>query len=321
MKNYVLKRLLMVLPVMFGVIVIVFLIKAITPGDPVVSMLGPESTAEERDALREELGLNDSLGTQFVRYIGDLFHLDLGKSYKSGQPIMEELSRRLPTSLLITFGAIFLGMATGVPLGVLSALKQYSWIDNLILCITMALISIPSFCLGLVLIYIFSVELHILPAFGVQSWTGYILPVVVISAATSANYARVTRSSMLEVIRQDYVRTARAKGQTERVIVIRHILRNALVPVVNTLGNQIGVQLGGAIVVETVFGIPGIGKYISDAIMARDYPVVQGGVLLLALIFTVVNVLIDLLYVFVDPRLKKTFANEGSKRKGVSKNG
>lgn len=316
MIKYVIKRILMLIPIMLGVMIIIFALKVVTPGDPVDQILGEQATEEQKEEKREELGLNDPVVVQFINYVGGVIRLDFGESYRTGEPVVQELLPRLEISVIICFGAVAIGAVIGVILGIISALKKYTWIDSLVLAISMFFTSIPQFCVALVLIYIFSVTLGILPATGIDTPAGYILPMVVIGLGSLSNYTRITRSSMLEVISQDYIRTARAKGQTEGKIISSHALRNALIPVAASIGNQLGHQLGGALIIETVFGIPGVGKYISDAIIARNYPSVLGGVLLLAFIFTVVNLLVDISFLIIDPRLKKTLiSTKPSKRK------
>lgn len=313
MLKYIIKRVLMLIPIMLGVMVIVFALKVITPGDPVDQILGEDATEEQREEKREELGLNDPVIVQFFDYAAGVVRLDFGESYRTGGPVLSELLPRLQVSLVICVGAVAVGAVIGVVLGILSALKKYTWVDSLVLTISMFFTSIPSFCVALVLIYIFSVTLGWLPATGIESPAGFILPMVVVGLHSLSNYTRITRSSMLEVISQDYIRTARAKGQKEGVIVRRHAMRNAMIPVAAAIGNQLGHQLGGALIIETVFGIPGVGKYISDAIIARNYPSVLGGVLLLAFIFTMVNLLVDISFLVIDPRLKKTLISGNAK--------
>lgn len=316
MLKYVIKRILMLIPVMLGVIVIVFVLKAVTPGDPIDQILGADATEEQREAKREELGLNDPLIVQFGNYLwGIITRGDLGTSYKSNQPVLTELLTRFPVTIILALGSVLLGILLGIPLGVISATKQYSWADSSILVVSMAAVSMPSFWLALLCILLFAVKLNWLPASGIESPLGWILPICVVGLNTMSGITRITRSSMLEVIRQDYVRTARAKGQKERVIVVHHALRSALIPIIANIGNQIGVQLGGALTIEAVFGLPGIGQYVVSAIGARNFPAVQGGVIILAFTFTIVNLLVDLAYTVVDPRMKAEFSSSKPKRK------
>jgi len=319
MLKFTIKRLLMLIPIMLGVLVIVFCIRAITPGNP-AEMLLPETATEEQIAQKEaELGLDKPLPIQFLYYIGNVITGDLGTSYVTGQPIMEEILNRLPTTIAVCFGAVLLGILLGVPLGILSAQHPYSVLDSIILVISMIARTIPGFCLAFLFISLFAVELNWLPSYGVTSPAGYVLPMMTIGLGSMANYTRLTRSSMLEVVRQDYIRTARAKGQSEGKIVFGHALRNAAIPIVASIGNQVGHQLGGALIIETVFGIPGIGKYIGDAISARNFPAIQGGVLTLAIIFTVVNLLVDLSFTVINPRLKTSIITSGSRMKTNAK--
>lgn len=322
MAKYIFKRVLMLIPIMLGVMVIIFALKVVTPGDPVVDILGDQATEEQKDAKREELGLNDPIVIQFFNYVkGIVTKGDFGDSYRTGEPVLAELLPRLKISITICFGAVLIGAAVGVTLGVISALKKYTWIDSLVLTISMFFTSIPQFCVALLLIYLFSVTLGWLPSNGIDTAAGYVLPMVVIGLHSLSNYTRITRSSMLEVIGQDYIRTARAKGQTESKITTRHAMRNAMIPVAAAIGNQMGHQLGGALIIETVFGIPGVGKYISDAIIARNYPSVLGGVLLLAFMFTLVNLIVDISFLVIDPRLKKSLISAGSRPRKLAAQG
>ena len=309
MTRYVIKRLLMTIPVMLGVILIAFVIRAITPGDPVDALLPEIATEEQRVELREELGLNNPLPVQFVDYVLDVFSGDLGTSYRTKQPVLEELLSRLSTTAVICFGAVAIGFMLGVPLGVYSAVRQYTWVDSVILVFSMIARSMPGFCLSFLLISLFAVQLNWLPAVGLSSWKGYVMPMFVVGIGSMAEYTRITRSSMLEVIRADYIRTAQAKGQGESNILWSHAFRNAAVPIVATVGNQVGRQLGGALIIENVFGIPGVGKYIGDAVAQRNFPSVQGGLVFLAFIFCVVNLLVDLSFTVINPRLKSVIVN------------
>ncbi len=309
MARYIIKRILWVIPIMLGVIIIVFCLRAITPGSPVDQLLGEMATEEQRIELEHQLGLDQPLLQQFFIYVKGVLQGDLGTSYTTHMPVLQELLNRLPTTVIVCFGAVLIGTLLGIPLGVLSAQKQYTWTDSVILVVSMITHSIPNFCTALVLIMIFAVQLHILPAVGISDPRGYILPMVTIGLNCMADYTRITRTSMLEVIRQDYVRTARAKGQTEGMIVWSHELRNAAIPIAASVGNQVGRQLGGALIIETVFGVPGIGKYIGDAVTARNYPAIQGGVIFLAFIFCMVNLIVDISFTVINPQLKTTIIN------------
>ncbi|NCB62125.1 MAG: ABC transporter permease [Clostridia bacterium] len=314
MLKYIGKRLLMLIPVMLGVTFIIFAMLALTPGDPAVQILGTDATPEQIEELREELGLNDPFILRYVRYVWDALHGDLGTSYVTKQPVAKELMERFPTTLLLAVLCTMVGAVIGIILGIVSAVKQYTIFDNISRVLALAGISIPSFWLGLMLIILFAVNLQWLPSSGFYGPRYWILPSITVGLVQAATVMRQTRSSMLEVVRQDYIRTARAKGQTELKIIISHALPNALIPIITVLGIQFGHGLGGAIISEQIFSIPGIGKFMVDAINARNYPVVQGGVLMIAITFSLVNLLIDLLYAFIDPRIKSLYAAKKQKK-------
>ena len=314
MVKYIVKRLLLLIPIILGVSAIIFTLKTLTPGDPARQILGNDATEEQIQAKREELGLNDPAVVQYVRYIGGIIHGDFGESYRTGEPVLSEIVPRLATSAKITLGAVAIGAILGVLLDIISALKKYTWVDSLVLVISMFFQSVPEFVVALVLIMIFAVNLHILPATGIDSIKGYILPMVTIGLASVASYTRITRSSMLEVLSEDYIRTARAKGQTEGNITFHHALRNAMIPVAQSVGTSLGNSIGGGMVLETVFGVPGVGKYIVDSITQRNYPSVLGGALIIAIVLTVINLLVDISFVMIDPRLKTTIISGGAKK-------
>ena len=315
MLKYVLKRLVLLIPILIGVSIIIFALKAITPGDPARQILGNQATEEQIQAKRDELGLNDPIVVQYIHYVGNIvLHGDFGNSYRTGDPVLSEIAPRLWTSAKITIGAVIIGAVVGVVLGIISALKKYTWIDSLVLVISMFFQSVPEFVVGLVLIMIFAVSLHLLPATGIESAKGYIMPMLCIGLSSVASYTRITRSSMLEVLSEDYIRTARAKGQTEGNITYHHALRNAMIPVAQSIGTNLGNAIGGGMVLETVFGVPGVGKYIVDSITARNYPCVLGGALVIAFVLTIINLLVDISFVLIDPRLKTTIMSSGAKK-------
>lgn len=313
MLKFILKRLVVMVPVLLGVTFIVFSMMYITDGDPARMMLGDLATEEEVAALRDEMGLNDPFLTRYVNYLKGLAHGDLGISYSTRQPVSKAISERLPATIKLAFLSCLFAMVIGIPIGIISAVRQYSIVDSAARIISLLGISLPNFWLALLLMLFFSVKLGWLPPSGLYGPEYYIMPMISISAVSLATFARTTRSSMLEVIRQDYIRTARAKGQNEWVVVFRHALRNALIPIITIVGVQFATALGGAVVNEQVFGIPGLGKLMVDSIKARDFPVVQGGVLIIALMFSLLNLLIDLLYAFVDPRIKSQYVKAGQK--------
>ena len=282
-------------------------------------ILPADAPEEERQAKRDELGLNDPIIVQFGNYVkGIVTKLDFGTSYKTNQPVSQELMQRFPITVMLAIGSVILGTLLAIPLGIVSAIKQYTWVDSLVLVISMLAVSIPSFWFALMCLSLFSVQLGVLPAIYDGSLRSWIMPVVVIALAAMSGLTRITRSSMLEVIRSDYIRTARAKGQAEGKIIMRHAFRNALIPILAAVGNSLGAQLGGALIIETIFGMPGIGKYITDAISQRNFPAVQGGVILLAFVFTLVNLLVDVSYTFVDPRLKGTIITRSRRSRKAS---
>ncbi len=320
MIAYIIKRILWLIPILLGVITIVFIITALTPGDPVDQIVGVNASEEVREATRESLGLNDPLWERWFNYIvGLVTRGDLGTSYQTGRPISEELSGRLVVSITLAFSSVGLGVLIGIPLGVISAVKQYTFVDSSILTLSLLALSMPSFWLALLLMLLFSVNLQWLPPTGIADPLGWVLPIAVIGFATMSSIVRITRSSMLEVMRQDYIRTARAKGQNEKIVITRHMLRNALIPVLTSIGSNVGTQLGGAVAIEAIFAVPGIGNYIVTAINARNYPAIEGGILVLAIVFTLVNLVVDLAYVVVDPRLKTTLTAKKGKKGQLKK--
>jgi len=315
MLKYIIKRILLLIPILLGVSAIIFILKTVTPGDPARQILGNSATEEQVQEKREELGLNDPVIVQYVRYIKNIVTKgDFGDSYRTGEPVLSEILPRLGTSGIITIGAVAIGAIIGIILGVISALKKYTWIDSLVLVISMFFQSVPEFVVALVLIMIFAVNLHLLPATGITSAKGFILPMLCIGLSSVASYTRITRSSMLEVLGEDYIRTARAKGQTENNITYHHALRNAMIPVAQSIGTSLGNSIGGGMVIETVFGVPGVGKYIVDSITQRNYPSVLGGALIIAIVLTLINLVVDISFVLIDPRLKTTIIASGSKK-------
>jgi len=314
--KYILKRVLYLIPVLLGVTFIVFTMMYFTPGDPARILLGESAPQEDVDKLREEMGIDRPYIEQFTSYVWGVFtRFDFGTSYVSRTPVIKDLLARFPTTALVGLLSVILAVLIGVPAGIISAIKQYSVFDHGATVIALLGVSMPNFWQGLMSVLIFSVWLHWLPASGFYGPEYWVLPVLTIGTSTAAIIMRMTRSSMLEVIRQDYIRTARAKGQTEYKVVMRHALKNALIPIITVIGLQIGYLLGGSLLAETVFSIPGIGKLLVDSIKRRDYPMVQAGVLFIAFTFSIVNLMVDILYAFTDPRIKSQYR---SKKKGES---
>ncbi len=308
MLRYLLRRLLMLIPVLIGVAFIVFSLLYFTPGDPARMALGEDAPAEAVEQFRINYGLNDPFLVQFGRYCKNaLLHGDIGRSYTTKAPVSEELGGRLPITLRLATYAVILGMAVGIPFGVICAVRQYSFFDSLSMILALLAISMPNFWMGVLLILLFSVRLDWLPPSGFRTFSEMVMPVFTLSTGTLAVLTRMTRSSMLEVIRADYIRTARAKGQSELLVVLKHALPNAMIPVLTTIGIQFGNLLGGSILTESIFSIPGVGRLMVDSIKMRDYPIVQGGVLYIALVFCAMNLAVDLLYGLVDPRIKARY--------------
>jgi len=302
--KYIIKRILYMIPVMLIIIVIVFTLLYINPGDPSLSMLGEYATPEAIEKIHEELGLDDPYLVQLGNYFLKLLRGDLGISYRSKRPVMDEIFARYPVTLKLTFGSTVLGIIIGIIIGIISAVRQYSVVDKVGTMISLFGVSAPSFWLAMVLVLFFSVNLRWLPATGSYSIKHWILPIFTMGLQTSAYIMRMTRSSMLEVIRQDYIRTAKAKGQSDLIIIIRHALRNALLPIITVIGIKITGLLAGSVLVETVFALPGLGRFIIGSVGYKDYPAVQGGVLCIALSCVVINLIVDVIYCFVDPRIK-----------------
>lgn len=308
MGKYILKRILQMIPVLLGVIIVVFTILYLTPGDAAQTMLGTSATEAELAAMRAKLGTDQPYIIQLGRYVKNLvLHGDFGTSWITGRSVTTELLERFPVTMKLAALSIVIAVVVGILTGVISAVKQYSSFDNVAQVFGLIGVSIPSFWLALMLIIIFSVNLKWLPSSGLDSAKSYVLPAVALGLASAAMIMRMTRSSMLDVVRQDYIRTARAKGQKEWVVVTKHALKNALIPIITVVGLQFGGLLGGSIAIESIFSIPGIGKFSVEAIKARNMPAVQGSVLMVAIAFCTINLVIDILYSFVDPRIRSTY--------------
>ena len=305
----------MMLPVLLGISFVIFTMMYFTPGDPARMLLGERAEESVVEELREDMGLNEPFLVRYGTYIkGIVTEGDFGISYSTKRPVLEEILDRFPTTLLLATLSITLALLIGIVAGVIAATKQYSIFDNLATGLSLLGVSMPTFWQGLMLIIVFAVWLRWLPASGFSGPRYWILPVLAIGPSTASTIMRMTRSSMLEVLRQDYIRTARAKGQTERVVIVKHALKNALIPIITVAGLSFGGLLGGAVMAETIFSIPGLGKMMVDAINARNYPVVQGGVLFVAIVVSLVNLAVDLLYAFIDPRIKSQYKTQSRKK-------
>lgn len=307
MYKYIIKRMLMMIPVVIGVSLLVFIVLKMTPGDPARVVAGAEADEATVQEIREELGLNKPLLQQYVDYMGGLLHGDMGKSYTTGKPVFSEILSRMPTTFVLAFAGVLVAVLIGLPLGIISATKQYSILDNISTLLALTGVAMPNFWLGLMLILIFALKLGWLPSGSADTWQGYILPAITLGVGATANFMRTMRSSMLDVIRQDYIRTVRAKGASEHGVIMHHALRNALIPVVTVIGLQIGTLLGGAVVNETVFSLPGIGTLMINSIYKKDEPVVMGCLITFAIVFSLVNLFVDILYAYIDPRIKSQY--------------
>jgi len=304
MLNYFLKRLLGLIPTLLIVAVLVFLFVHMLPGDPARLAAGQDADEQTIALVRQELGLDKSLPEQFVSYFGHMVKGDFGKSMRTRRPVSTEIAERFLPTLLLTVTSMSWAVVFGMAIGISSAVFRNQWPDRLGMTIAVSGISFPAFALGMLLMQVFSVQLGWLPTVGADSWKHYILPSLTLGAAVAAVMARFTRASFVEVIQEDFVRTARAKGLSERVVIAKHTLRNALIPVVTMMGLQFGFLLGGSIVVEAVFNWPGLGRLLVDAVTQRDYPVIQTLVLLFSLEFILINLVVDLLYGFINPTIR-----------------
>jgi peptide/nickel transport system permease protein len=320
MGKYIIRRLFDLLPTIFVVAVIVFVITRLIPGDPASVMLGPQASVEDIEALREKLGLNDPVYVQFFHYIGDLLSGNFGVSLTYNEPIVQLILDRFPNTLILAISALIIALVIGVPAGIISASKQNSLLDYTVMLVSLIGVSMPIFWLGVMLVLYFSVNLGWFPATGMggmeDGFISYIkhliLPSITLATIPMATFARITRSSMLEVISQDYIKTARSKGLNEFWVICKHAFKNALTPLLTVLGMQISMLLGGAVLTETIFSWPGMGRLIVDAIDKRDFVVVQGTVLFIAVIFVLVNLFVDVMYKVVNPRVNYSSNKGGS---------
>jgi peptide/nickel transport system permease protein len=309
---YILRRLVMLVPVLIVVGVVVFGLVHLTPGDPAAVILGDRATPEDIARLRTQLGLNDPLPVQFVRWFGNVLRLDFGESIFLGEPVTQALLNRVQPTVLLTLYALSIQVLIGIPAGVFAAVRYNSPLDRALTVMAISGSAIPTFFLGILLILIFAVRLRWLPSGGyvpfgedpAAHFKGMLLPAFALGFSAAGLLARLVRSSMLDVLREDYVRTAFAKGLPEQLVIVRHALRNALIPALTVIGISIGALLGGAVVTETVFTIPGMGRLVVQSIARRDYPVIQGAIIAIAMTYVLVNLVVDVLYVYIDPRVR-----------------
>ncbi|NJN18847.1 MAG: ABC transporter permease [Oscillochloris sp.] len=307
MYAYIARRLLATIPVLLGVSLLVFSMLHLVPGDPVKMMLSEFQTSPEQLALlRSQLNLDDPLPVQFGRFVVNALQGDLGTSIRTKRPVTQEIMNNLPATLQLATVGLLVAIVLGTTLGIVSAIRRNTWIDTGAMLLALIGVSMPSFWLGLMLIFAFSLQIRLFPATGSGTWVHLVLPALTLGLGASAIIARLTRSSMLEVLSQEYILTARAKGLRERTVVVRHALKNAIIPVLTIFGLQFGQLIAGAVVIETIFSRPGIGRLIVDAILSKDFPMVQGIVLLVAVSYVLVNLAVDLLYAFVNPRIHYT---------------
>lgn len=317
MGKYIVKRLLWMIPIVLGVAILVFTLMLFCPGNPAEIILGGTATEAEIAAKTEELGLNDPYLVRLGTYLSDVFlHGDLGASWSTNVDIMSTILERLPRTMILTIVTLFIAYGLGVPLGIIAATHQNRWQDTGSMLVALVGLAIPNFWLALMLVLVFSVNLGWLPSMGIEDGIfSYILPAISGCMTAFATCARQTRSSMLEVIRSDYITTARSKGVPERQVIVKHALKNALIPIITMFGTSFGTLLGGMMIIETVFSIPGMGTYIITAVNNRDYPVVQGGTIFLAITFSLCMLAVDLLYAAVDPRIKAQYASPKKAKK------
>jgi len=297
----------MILPVLLGAMFIIFTLVYITPGDPARILLGERAPVEAVDALRLQMGLDRPFLVQFAGYVSRVAMLDLGTSFATQRPVFDELAARIPFTAILTGLSLLVAILIGIPMGIACSIRHNSILDNVATVLGLIALSVPNFWLGLMLILLFSVNLGWLPVSGIATPLAWVLPAFTIGLSLAGEFMRFTRSSMLEVIRQDYIRTAWAKGQKESTIIVKHALKNALIPLITVVGLSFGGLMGGAVLTETIFNIPGVGSFMVQSIAARDFPIIQGGVLMIAVIFSFVNLFVDILYGFADPRIRSQY--------------
>lgn len=316
MLRYIAKRLLMLIPVLLGISLVVLILIDITPGDPARMMLGAQATQEQVDALRDDLGLNDSLPVRYVRFITNVLKGDFGTSLQTKRPVVNEMLQRFPYTLKLVAMGTLLSIVIGIPIGIFAATHQHTWKDNASMFVALFSVSMPSFWFALLSIRLFAVKLEWVPPRGVDDWTGWILPCTAMALGLTALIARQMRSDLLEVIRQDYITTARAKGLSEGKVIYRHALKNAMIPVIMVIGGVFGSSLGGSLITEVIYSIPGLGQYTLSALSNRDYPVIQSSVLILSTMFAIIILIVDIVFALVDPRIRSQYVGKKKKKEG-----
>lgn len=312
MLRYIIRRLLMMIPIFMGISLIVLIFISVAPGDPAQMKLGNEATEEELNELRESWGLNDSFFERYFKFLGNAVRGNFGRSYMNNRLISEELFQRFRYTVVIAILSTLLSVIIGIPLGLYAATHQYTWKDNAAIALSLVAISMPSFWFALLLIQLFSIKLGILPTAGVESWKGWIMPVLSLALGSMAMITRMMRSNLLEVIRMDYITTARAKGQTETKVLYKHSLKNAIIPVIQVVGSLFGLSLGGSMIAEIIYSVPGLGNYMLSGLTARDYPVIQSVSFFLSVIASMVILLVDIAFAFIDPRIRSQYTRKRS---------
>lgn len=304
MNQYILRRVMVAVPLILAVVTIVFvMLRVAVPGDPASVLAGDRATPELIETIRKNLGLDRPIFEQYLIFLGNTLQGDLGRSVKFREPVLGVIAKAFPFTLLLTIQSVTVGTLLGLVVGVITALKRGTWIDNAVMVVIVFFYAIPTFWMGLMLILIFSVGLRILPVQGSGTWQHFVLPVITLSIGQAALIGRLTRSNMIEALSADYIRTARSKGLGERKVIMLHALKNTLIPIITVVGLSVGGLLGGAVITESIFGLPGVGSVAIDAIGNRDYPMIQGTVMLVAVSFVFVNLIVDIIYAFIDPRI------------------
>lgn len=315
MLRYVIRRILWMIPVILGITLIVMAFIDIAPGDPARIILGNRATEQDVLELREELGLNDPFFFRYYRFVRDALHGNFGKSYMNNRDVASEMFQRFRYTVVIAVLSVALSVVIGIPLGIFAATHQYTWKDNAAITLSLICVSMPSFWFALLIIQLFSVKLHWLPPSGIESWKGWIMPTISLALGYIALITRQMRSDFLEVVRQDFIITARAKGQTEFKVLYRHALKNAIIPIVQIVGTLFGGALGGAMIVEVIYSVPGLGNYMISGLSARDYPVILATSFFMAVVFSIVILLIDIIFAFIDPRVRSQYIRKKKRSK------
>ena len=301
---YIIRRLLSTIPVLFGISLMLFFLLRSLPGDPAQVIAGELATQQEVQLIREQLGLDEPVYVQYAKFLSRLVRFDLGNSTRTQYPVIQEIAPRLVNTIILAVAATLLACLLGIPAGIIAAVKPYTAMDMMVTALALFGMSMPAFWLGLMLIIIFSVKLKLLPVGGSGGFVYLILPTITLAAYLIASIARNTRSSMMDVLAQDYITTARSKGVREKMVIIRHALKNGFIPIITVVGLQFGSLLGGTVLTETVFAWPGLGRLLVSSILARDYPVIQGGILIFALLLVLTNLVVDLTYAYLDPKVR-----------------